>query len=165
LLEELGGSGDVLSHAFAGSVQRAEIGASRYVASIACLLKERSCAHDILRHASALPVQNAEPRAALLGAAVASLAEKTQRTNGIALDAPATLVHDPEARTSFADAAFTCSLEQRGSAFVIPKDVLSLLKLDGEPVAGADRSRLAGAAQLFGLGVSRVTSGECDGGR
>jgi hypothetical protein len=74
------------------------------------------------------------------------------------------LVDDAEAGASVANSPLAGLREELGRVGLVLEDVLAFLKLDRESVAGGGISRIAGVAQLPGLGVSRVASRERDAG-
>ena len=162
-LEELSGPGEVLPNALPGGEECPEAGTPGDIPPVARLLKECGRTSGILRDARAALVLQAEASAAIHRGAIATLLKERERARGIAFDAPAAQVGGSETSAPIADATGACLVEELGRSLVVLEDVLPLLELDGELVARGCISRITGAAELFGLGVPRMTSSEREG--
>jgi hypothetical protein len=127
-------------------------------------LEERCGLRGVLRNDGAFLVEKAQSRAAFHGAVLAPLLKERAGASRVAFHTAAALVDDAETGASVADTAFARFREQLGGTAIVLQNVLALLQLQRELVAGGGVSGIAGVAQLLGLGVSGVASRECDAG-
>lgn len=159
-LEERGGACEILCHAFASGVQRAELRAPGDISPVARLLKERSCPRDVARRSGAAHVQDAEPRTALHATPLTPLTEECGGARGVPIDAGAALVHRAKPRATLTNPGLAGLLVQRRGAGQVAKDVFPLLELCRELVARSGVPRLAGVAQLPGFRVAGMAPRE-----